>query len=290
MKLFRRGRSAAPEPERSATTPAAPETSWPEWVAFDPALLPPSALMREEGVSTLEEWFRWAEEWAMLLRIYGGARVDSNVLEIGCGVGRLALPLRYLLLEGSYDGFDIRKAPIAFLQQNFTPVHSNFRFHHADLVNSYYNARGSTQTSNYRVPVGDASIDLVFAASIFTHMLPGYTSHYFHEAARALRPGGRCVFSFFLLDNYRPGAARPLGFARPDFNLDHHLEEFGDGFALAFPDDPERMTGYSLTLIRSFADAAGLEIEGDPLPGLWSGSFEAPIAAQDLVILRKPGG
>ena len=30
--------------------------------------------MAHEGITVLEEWFRWAEEWSMLLRIYGGWR------------------------------------------------------------------------------------------------------------------------------------------------------------------------------------------------------------------------
>jgi SAM-dependent methyltransferase len=56
-------------------------------------------------------------------------------------------------------------------------------------------------------------------------MLPPIVARYIAEAARVLKPGGRCVFSFFLLDNYEPGRSRPLGFARAGFNFDH---QFGD--------------------------------------------------------------
>lgn len=265
----------------------APE-GWPVWTSFEPDLLAPSALMQAEGISNLEAWFRWSEEWSMLLRVHGHIATHSNVLEIGCGVGRIAFPLRYVLTDGSYDGFDIRLEPVEFLQRNFTPKYPNFRFHYADLHNTYYNDAGKQVVGEYRAPVADASIDIVYAASIFTHMLPANTLHYVKEAGRVLRPGGRCVFSFFLLGNYRPGQPRPGSFASSAFDFAHHLDEFGEDFALVEPTDPERMTAYRLSLIERFAQAAGLEIRGEPLPGMWSGSFMAPLSTQDIVVLGKP--
>jgi SAM-dependent methyltransferase len=99
------------------------------WVAYEPDLLPPLDLMRQEGISVLEEWFRWAEEWSMLLRIYGGITRNSAVLEIGCGLGRTAFPLRYVLSsDGSYDGFEICHNKIVFLEQTFHKAYPNFRF------------------------------------------------------------------------------------------------------------------------------------------------------------------
>lgn len=270
-----------------ARSPAgAPE--WPDWVAWEPALLPPPTLMRAEGVALLEEWFRWAEEWSVFLRVYGGLAAASRVLEIGCGAGRIAFPLRYLLTRGTYDGFDVRGEPIDFLRKTFTPAHPNFRFHRADVRNTFYNPRGRLAATEYRVPAADGSLDLVFAASVFTHMLPETTAHYLREAGRALKPGGRMVASVFLLDRYRPGAPRHPAFARPDFDFDHRLPGHGDDFAVAFPGDPERMTAYRLALLRRFAAEAGLALAGDPVPGLWSGSAEAAVGAQDLVVLAKP--
>lgn len=258
----------------------------PSWVAYEPDLVPPLALMREEGITVLEEWFRWAEEWSMLLRIYGRITAASRVLEIGCGLGRVAFPLRYVLSkEGSYTGFDIVRNKIEFLKRNFEPAHPNFHFHWADVHNTYYNPKGRLPAAQYRFPVMDRSMDIVFAASVFTHMLPEHAAHYFRESARVLRPGGRCVFSFFLLDNYRAGQPRPGGFARDIFDFAHRAAGHGDDFAIVQPDNPEQMTAYRLSLVERLAGDTGLRLAEPPAAGLWSGGFPSWVGAQDTVVL-----
>jgi SAM-dependent methyltransferase len=244
--------------------------------------------MATEGITVLEEWFRWGEEWSMILRMYGAMKADGAVLEIGCGLGRIAFALRYILRNGSYEGFDIVKDKIDFLDRYFHPAHSNFRFIYANIHNSEYNPAGEAKGSNFRFPYPRNSFDLIFAASVFTHMLPDTVANYFEHSARVLKPGGRCIFSFFLLDNYRPGQPRPLGFGRDSFNFDHQYGDYGDEFATVVPENPEQMTAYRLSMIERFANHAGLKLERAPVPGLWSGQFSNWITAQDLVVLRKP--
>lgn len=118
-------------------------------------------------------------------------------------------------------------------------------------------------------------------------MLPDTAEHYFKETYRVLKPGGKAVFSFFLLDNYRPGQPRPFTFALPIFNFDHSYGEYGDQFAIVSPNNPEEMTAYRLSLIKHFATQAGLELAHEPVPGIWSGTHVNWIGAQDLIILQK---
>jgi hypothetical protein len=118
-------------------------------------------------------------------------------------------------------------------------------------------------------------------------MLPDAAANYFQESARVLKPDGCCIFSFFLLDNYRPGQPRPFGFARPIFNFDHHYCHYGDDFAIVELDNPEQMTSYRLCLIERFAKDASLKLAQSPVPGLWSGSTSTWVGAQDLIILKK---
>lgn len=257
-------------------------------IAYDPELIPPPHLMRTEGIDVLEEWFRWGEEWSMLLRVYGGITNTSAVMEIGCGLGRTAFPLRCILSsEGTYDGFEIGQEKVAFLERTFSRAYPNFRFTWANVHNTYYNPQGATKPSDYRFPYPDASFDITYAASVFTHMLPEAAAHYFRESARVLKPGGRCVFSFFLLDNYRRGQTRPSGFARPDFNFDYSYGSYGDDFAVVVPQNPEQMTAYRMSLIECFAKEANLSLLHAPVPGLWSGTTTTWVGAQDLLVLAK---
>jgi SAM-dependent methyltransferase len=261
--------------------------AYPDWVAYEPDLVALPDRMGLEGITTLEEWFRWAEEWSMLLRVYGRMGLRDSVFEIGCGQGRVAFALRYLLKDGWYCGFDISASAIKRLTDGFHRRHPNFRFLYEDVHNTHYNPQGRIRPVDLRFPAETGSMDLVYAASIFTHMLPENTAHYFREAARILRPGGRCVFSFFLLDFYHPGQARPFVFARPDFNFDHPYGGFGRDFAIADVENPERMTAFSTDLVRRMAADAGLSLVTDPVPGLWSGTHDAPVGAQDVVVLQR---
>ena len=260
---------------------------WPSWLSYEPDLIPPRNLMQKEGIHILEEWFRWAEEWSMLLRVYGAITRTSTVMEIGCGLGRTAFPLRYLLSSnGRYEGFEICKMKVDFLKRNFQKAYPNFRFTWADIHNTYYNPNGIIKPEEYSFPYESNSFDLAYAASVFTHLLPRATERYFEETARVLKPGGKAVFSFFLLDNYRPGQSRPLGFEKPAFNFDHPFQHYGNDFAVAFPETPEHMTAFRLSLIDEFASRAGLA-RVNAVPGIWSGSHETWVGAQDVVVLRK---
>jgi SAM-dependent methyltransferase len=269
------------------TWPDRPPYPYPQWVAYEPELVPPPTLMYQEGITVLEDWFRWAEEWSMLVRAYGGMNGRSRVMEIGCGLGRIAFALKYLLVEGHYTGFEIVREKIDFLQRTFTPAHPRFTFVHADVSNTYYNPQGGMAPSEYRFPADDGSQDLVFAASVLTHMAPANVERYIAEAARVLCPGGRCLLSVFLLDHYRKGLPRPSVFGRPTFDFDHHLPKWGADFAYVVPGNLEQMTAYSARLLQRFAGTAGLEYT-DLVPGMWSGSTDRWVGMQDLVVLTRP--
>jgi SAM-dependent methyltransferase len=251
----------------------------------EPQLLPPPDLVKEHTPS-LEWWFRWAEEWSVLLRVYAGLGTTSSVLDIGCGPGRVAFPLRYVITDGAYLGFDLDRRAIAFTQEHFTPAYPNFRFVLADIRNTFYNPDGVHLASEYRFPCDDAVMDVAFAASIFTHMAPENALNYFREAARALKVGGKCLFSFFILDHYQPSRARRGLFALPDFNFDWRYGDYGDRFAISHPENPELMTAYSLGLIEDFAAQAGLRVS-NLLPGEWSCGFDHWIGLQDMVVLER---
>jgi ubiquinone/menaquinone biosynthesis C-methylase UbiE len=118
-------------------------------------------------------------------------------------------------------------------------------------------------------------------------MQPDITENYFKETARVLKPDGRAVFSFFVLDFYQPRQKRPLGFGRSGFNFDYPYEMFGSEFRIANPSNPEEMTAYKKSLIQKYAAASGLEFVQEPIPGFWSDSSANWVGAQDIVVLKK---
>ncbi|WP_409524934.1 class I SAM-dependent methyltransferase [Nitrincola sp. MINF-07-Sa-05] len=125
---------------------------------------------------------------------------EPTVLDIGCGVGKMA---RFLAINPAlrYIGFDIYLPAIKWCQREFARVYGDrFRFEHFDGHSSMYNPGGTVKVQDYRFPVGDDSIDLAIGASIFTHLYEEDMRHYFVETVRVLRAGGVAVFSIHTLD------------------------------------------------------------------------------------------
>jgi hypothetical protein len=81
--------------------------------------------------------------------------------------------LRYVLsTQGSYEGFEIVKTKVDFLKRTFPKKYPNFGFVWANIHNTAYNPHGEIRPADYRFPYEDASFEIVYAASVFTHMLP----------------------------------------------------------------------------------------------------------------------
>jgi SAM-dependent methyltransferase len=140
---------------------------------------------------------------------------------------------------------------------------------------------GTLDASRYRFPFENAAFDVAYAASLFTHLLPEETQNYFREAHRVVKPGGSCLFSFFVLDHYR-GQGTTVSpmyeFTRP---LPGH-----SGVAVRDLEHPDAVIAYSSAVIESYAGAAGLRVER-LLPGYWSDSPGLAVNEQDLIVLRR---
>jgi ubiquinone/menaquinone biosynthesis C-methylase UbiE len=133
----------------------------------------------------------------------------ESVLDIGCGIGRMAIPLtRYMNNQGQYRGFDIVKSGIDWCNENITPKYPNFQFYHSNIFNDQYNPGGQIMASKYEFPFPDESFDFVFLTSVFTHMLPDDINHYSSEIARVLKSNGRSLITYFLLNNESVGLIR----------------------------------------------------------------------------------
>ena len=130
-----------------------------------------------------------------------GLKPNHRVLDVGCGIGRMAIPLtKYLSKSGSYEGFDIVPHGIKWCSENITAHYPNFHFQLSDMYNKMYNPNGHVKAADYQFPYDDGTFDFVFLISIFTHMLPQDVDHYLSEISRVLKPGGLCFITWFLLN------------------------------------------------------------------------------------------
>lgn len=162
----------------------------------DPEL--PPLRLRFVGVGD----FRTVGDELKELLVRFGLRPDHRVLDIGSGVGRVAIPLtRYLDSAGTYDGFDVVRRAVAWCRRNITRRHPNFRFHHVKVRNTEYRGSGAS-ASVFRFPFAGASFDFAFATSLFTHLVLAETRQYLQESARVLAPGGRLFATFFILNDH----------------------------------------------------------------------------------------
>jgi len=67
---------------------------------------------------------------------------SSRILDIGCGNGRIGMPLTKYLKNGSYVGMDINIDRINWLKENVTKKYNNVNFIYSDIYNKMYNRQG----------------------------------------------------------------------------------------------------------------------------------------------------
>jgi ubiquinone/menaquinone biosynthesis C-methylase UbiE len=211
----------------------------------------------------------------------GGLRPDDRVLDVGSGIGRMAIPLtNYLSQEGEYWGFDIVKSGVDWCQKRISPRFPNFHFIHSDVLNKHYNPGGNISAQEFRFPFEDGHFDFVFLTSVFTHMLAPDLENYLGEISRVLKPGGKCLITFFLLD---AEAKRLVQEGRSSIDLPFELEHC----RYSVKDDPERAIAYDADFIIDLFNKLGLEIVTPIHFGSWCERAKF-LSYQDIVIATKP--
>ena len=115
-----------------------------------------------------------ASDTLSYLRATAGVRAGDDVLEIGCGVGRVGKILSPLVR--SWTGCDCS---------------SQMLRHAADRLAAFPNARTVEISGHDLRPIADASMDLVYSTVVFMHLDEWDRYNYVREAFRVLRGGGR---------------------------------------------------------------------------------------------------
>ena len=237
--------------------------------------LPPLHLRRYVG--PLRSFESSGSEFMEYLRSLAGLRPDERVLDIGCGCGQMALHLKnYLDENGSYTGVDIHGPSIHWCRQKIARRHQNFHFTHIDVRNLAYNPNAQHRAETYNFPFDDRSFDMILLKSVFTHMRPLEVSNYISEVARLLKSDGRCLATFFLLNDEQRTLANK-GANDLAFN-------YGEGeWRYVRQDSPESAVAYDESFVMELLEKYGLTVR-KKMYGSWSGR-EDGWSYQDILII-----
>lgn len=205
---------------------------------------------------------------------------DSSILDIGCGIGRMAIPFTdYLSPKGRYEGFDIVKVGIDWCTNNISSRFPNFNFKLIPLRNDLYLLDTDKKASDLLFPYENESFDFVFLTSVFTHMLPIDVENYISEIQRVLRKDKLCFATFFIIDDEGKETIKPKG--QKQFPYD-----FGNYF-LMDKNVKEANVAYKKRYISELLKKNNLEI-AQFIQGNWSGTQDGILNEhQDVVIFKK---
>ncbi|MBI5474589.1 MAG: class I SAM-dependent methyltransferase [Ignavibacteriae bacterium] len=239
--------------------------------------LPPLDLRWDVG--PLSNFESSAAEFRLYLKLLADLTPSSRVLDIGCGCGQIALELLDQLdKNGRYTGCDINLAAITWCRKFIASTDDRFSFFHLDVRNGMYNPHGRHLASSYRFDLND-QFDVILLKSVFTHMMKDEVENYVSQLSALLNTRGRCVATFFLLNDRQ----RALAEAGKNVIAFHRHD---DTIAFANPQAPESIVAFDEDKLLKMASARGLELARPIQYGAWSGDKNG-LSHQDILILQK---
>jgi SAM-dependent methyltransferase len=133
------------------------------------------------GSASLELFVEQGDGQVAILK-HHGLTDGMAVYDLGCGCGRTAQALQRSGWKGRYVGADIVADFVAELKRK------------CPGYEAHVNRRPT-------IVADDASLDMIFHWSVFTHLSPEDCYLYLEDSYRALKPGGKTVFSFLEMSN-----------------------------------------------------------------------------------------
>jgi SAM-dependent methyltransferase len=198
---------------------------------------------------------------------------NSVILDIGCSCGRLAYAVKELGFSGTYVGMDIDASTIMWAKDHIQRSDSRYYFVLADVFSDVYNRTSITKASEYIFPFAACAFDIVFAYSLFTHLLDDELENYFRNAGRCVKDDGVFIFSCFVMDEAAGGSF--MSYASLSGKTYLYSES-----------SPRKATAFTQAYLREALATAGF---GDILmiPGVWRKSNSLGGSDQDLFICKK---
>lgn len=155
-----------------------------------------------------------------------GLTADSRLLDWGCGAGRLAVGVKHRLGHvADYHGVDVQPELVAWAQEHLADEHTRFTL--VDQHNARYNPGG---TETFDIPAADASVDVFYSYSVFSHMLTEDVAGYAATIGRILAPQGRAVLTAFVEDGVPDCVENPEDYRALDWQGALHCVRFDRHF------------------------------------------------------------
>jgi ubiquinone/menaquinone biosynthesis C-methylase UbiE len=229
------------------------------------------------GADTFE---RIAIEHLKILSELVGLSSEQVILEIGCGIGRDAIPLTEIIsTRGSYIGIDIYKKSIDWCIKNISEKNKSFKFNFWDIKDEWFNPEGLRVLNDFKIEASDNSVDRIFLQSVFTHLLESDIQYYFNDFSRILKGDGKIYATFFIVDKEIISSQSTSSYIT--FN-----HEVGPGVWVHDLSQPAIAVAYTIDTLEKMAANSGLHIDR-VVYGCWSGRSGEIIGGQDSVVLSK---
>lgn len=182
-----------------------------EYVHFGKAILPARGLRYcGDEFKDDEYFFNSSKKEAKRLIDNFCLNSESVVLDVGCGVGRLAIGILDQV-EGmkGYYGVDISDRSIMWCQKHLTSKNPHFQFQKLNVYNARYNPQGKVIDDDFTFPFADNMFDIIYLYSVFSHMTDSDAKIYLKEFKRILKPSGGIFLTAFVEEGVKPVEINP---------------------------------------------------------------------------------
>lgn len=209
-----------------------------------------------------------------------GVGLDVDLLDLGCGYGRLAYGLRRAGFTGNYRGFDILSPQIGWLDRHFAGPReaAHYAFDFLNVHNARYNP-GGLPFEDVELPYAQASFDCVTSFSVFTHMYEDDIRQYLRRIAPLVRADGKWLATFFCVpDDYSLATQHPA--------MRYRLtEQISENAFIHNPAEPLHVIAYKESFLRRLFAEEGWSVASHR-NGCWLGDPGAG-EFQDWFVLRR---
>ncbi len=171
-----------------------------------------------------------AEKEAVRLINSCGLTVESSVLDVGCGAGRLPIGIISHLGEiKAYWGVDVGFKSIQWCKRCISKEHPSFQFVHINFKNLRYNPRGKKIDNRFQFPFSDQEFDIIYLYSVFSHMVADDVKMYLKEFNRLLNVDGKVFLTGFFEEDVPEMTVNPKGY-RMQWNRALHCVRYNKVF------------------------------------------------------------